>query len=109
MRKAESKEEKEAEREVEQKFKTILEEADTKKRDIITEEMVEIAIKEMKNKKVPDRYGWKAEWVKNGGKEMTKSLTVLFNKIEEEKCVSKQWGYTTIKSVRKNSKEKIHG
>ena len=70
--------------------------------------MVEIAIKEMKNKKSSDRYGWKAEWIKNREKEVSESLTVLYNRIEEEKCASKEWGHITIKSVRKNGKEKIN-
>ena len=67
--------------------------------------MVEIAIK---IKRASDRYGWKAEWIKNGGKEMSKSLTVLYKRIEEEKCVSEEWGHITIKLVRKNEKEKIN-
>ena len=39
---------------------------------------------------------------------MSKSLTVLYNRIEEEKCVSEELGHITIKSVRKNVKEKIN-
>ena len=70
--------------------------------------MVEIAIKEMENKNASNRYGWKAEWIKNGGKEMGKSLTELYNRIEEEKCGQKEWGHITIKSVCKNGKEKIN-
>ena len=64
--------------------------------------MVEIAIKEMKNKKASDRHGWNTEWMKNWGKEMCKSLPVLYNRIAEEKCVPEEWGHITIKSVRKN-------
>ena len=70
--------------------------------------MVKTAVKEMKNKKALDRYGWKAKWIKNGRKEMTKSLAVLYYRIEEEKCVPKEWGHITIKSLRKNEKEKIN-
>ena len=29
--------------------------------------------------------------MRNGGKEMSKSLTVLYHRIEEEKCVSGEW------------------
>ena len=68
--------------------------------------MVELAIKEMKNKKASDRYRWKAEQIQNGGKEMSKELTVLYNRIEEEKCVPEEWGHITIKSVGKNGKKK---
>ena len=67
--------------------------------------MVEIAIK---IKKASDRYGWKAEWIKNGGKEMSKSLSVLYNRIEKEKCASEEWGHITIKLVRRNGKEEIN-
>ena len=41
-------------------------------------------------------------------KEISKSLTALYNRIEEEKCVSEEWGHTTTKSVRKNGKEEIN-
>ena len=90
IRKAEPEEEKKAEKQVEEKFKKII--AETQPREIITEKIVEIAIKGMKNKKASDRYGWKAEWIKNGGKEMNKSLTVLYNRTEEEKCVPDKMG-----------------
>ena len=70
--------------------------------------MVEIAIKEMKNKNASDRYRWKAEWIKNRGKEMSKSLAVLYNRIEKEKCAPEERRHITIKSVRKNGKEKIY-
>ena len=65
IRKAESEKEKEAEKQVEEKLKKIITEAETEPTE--TEKMVKIAIKEMKNKKVSDRYGWKADWIKNGG------------------------------------------
>ena len=44
----------------------------------------------MKRKKARDWLGWKAEWIKEGEKEMAKSLAVLFNRIEEEGEISKQ-------------------
>ena len=69
---------------------------------------MEIVLKEIKNKKASGRYGWKAESIKNGGKELSKSLTVLYNRIEKEKCVPEEWGHITTKSVRKNGKEKIN-
>ena len=65
-------------------------EAETEPGEIINEKMVETAIKKMKNKKASDRYGWTEEWIKNGGKEISKSLTVLYNRIEEEKCVTEE-------------------
>ena len=87
------------------KSKKIIAEAEAEPREIITEKMVEIAIK---IKKASDRYGWKAEWIKNGGKDMSKSLTVLYNRIEEENCVPEEWVHIKIKVARKNGKEKIN-
>ena len=89
IRKAESEEEKWAAKQVEEKFKKIIAEAETEPRDIITEKMVEIAIKEMKIKKASDRYGWKAEWIKDGRKKMNKSLTVLYKRIEKKNVYQK--------------------
>ena len=63
--------------------------------------MVKKGINKIKRKKAGDRLGWKAEWLKEGGKEMAKSLAVLFNRIEEEGEIPKQCHLTTIKSVRK--------
>ena len=76
-----------------------------KKRERITENMVKKEINKMKRKKAGDRLGWKAEWIKEGGKEMAKSLAVLFNRIEEEGEISKLWQLTTIKSVRKKGNQ----
>ena len=39
---------------------------------------------------------------------MSKSLTVLYNRIEEGKCVPEEYGHITTKSVRKNEKGKIN-
>ena len=47
-----------------------------------------------------ERLGSKAEWLKEGEKEMVKRLPVLFNRIEEESEISKQ-KQLIIKSVRK--------
>ena len=44
----------------------------------------------MKNKKAAVRLGWKAEWIKEGGEEMVKSLYILFNRIKVENQISKQ-------------------
>ena len=55
----------------------------------------------MKNKKAADRLGWKAEWIKEGGKEMVKSLYILFNRIKTENKIPKLWQLTTVKSIHK--------
>ena len=38
----------------------------------------------MKNKKAADRLGWKAQWIKERGEEMIKSLCMLFNRMKSE-------------------------
>ena len=74
------------------------------KRETIIESMVEKEINKMKRNR-PGWPGWKAEWIKEGGEEMAKSLVVLFNRIEEEGEISKLWQLTTIKSVRKKGNQ----
>ena len=62
----------------------------------------------MKNKKAADRLGWKAEWIKEGGEEMVKSLYIFFNRIKTENQIPKQWQLTTMKSIHKGGvKENI--
>ena len=62
----------------------------------------------MKNKKAAGRLGWKAEWIKEGGEEMVKSLYILFNRIKTENQIPKQWQLTTVKSIHKSGvKENI--
>ena len=57
----------------------------------ITDEMVKKAIAKLKNKRASDRLGWRAEWLKEGGEEIVKSLSILFNRIEREKKTLMQW------------------
>ena len=52
------------------------------KKERITEIIIRKTIRRMKNKKVAERLGWKAEWIKEGGEEMVKSLCILFNRIK---------------------------
>ena len=67
----------------------------------ITDEMVKKAIAKLKNKRASDRLGWRAEWLKEGGEEIVKSLSILFNRIEREQRTLIQWRQTTIKSIYK--------
>ena len=78
---AKKREEKETEQEIDQQFEELMKVAKTKQRSDITEEIVIKAIKTMKNKKAPDRRGWRAEWIKEGGPEMIKSITYILNEI----------------------------
>ena len=59
----------------------------------------------MKRKKARDRLGWRAEWIKDGGKEIAKRLAVLLNRIEEEEEMPEQLQLTTTKSVRKKGNQ----
>ena len=63
--------------------------------------MVKKAIVKLKNKGTSDSLGWRAEWLKEGGKEIVKSLSILFNRIEIEQRTLVQWRQTTIKSIYK--------
>ena len=38
----------------------------------ITDEMVKKAIAKLKNKRASDRLGWRAEWLKKGGEEISR-------------------------------------
>ena len=46
--------------------------------------MVKKAIGKLKNKRASDRLGWKAEWLKEGGEEIVKSLSILFNRTTKD-------------------------
>ena len=63
--------------------------------------MVKKAIAKLKNKRASDRLGWRAEWLKEGGEEIVKSLSILFNRIERVQRTLMQWRQTTIKSIYK--------
>ena len=56
----------------------------------ITEIIIRKAIRRMKNKEAANRLGWKAEWIKEGGEEMVKSLYILFNLIKTENQIPKK-------------------
>ena len=71
------------------------------RREKITFTMVKKAISTMKKRKGGDKVGWKAEWLIEGGDEMIRSLEILYNRIEKEKIISKQWQQVIIKSVDK--------
>ena len=96
--------EREAETRVEQQFKNVY----TKAVEIgpvkdIEESEVKEAVKRMKLHKAGDRQGWKAEWLKKGGDEMIKSLTFLFNQMERELEIPKQWKDIKITSIQKSN------
>ena len=51
--------------------------------------MVKKAIAKLKNKRASDGLGWRAEQLKEGGEEIVKSLSILFNRIEREQTTGK--------------------
>ena len=55
--------------------------------------MVKKAIAKLKTK-----WRWRAEWLKERGKEIFKILSILFNRIEREQKTITQWRQTLIKS-----------
>ena len=57
----------------------------------ITKGIVKKAIQMMWNKRTPNRRGWRAAWIKNGGEEMESSLVKLFNRMERENTTPIQW------------------
>ena len=61
--------------------------------------MVKKAIAKLKNKRASDSFGWRVEWLKEGGEEIAKSLSILFNRIEREQKTLAQWRQTIIKSI----------
>ena len=60
------------EEEVNKKFQELIRK--TNQIESITDEMVKKAIAKLKNKKASDRLGWRAEWLKEGGEEIVRSL-----------------------------------
>ena len=68
----------------------------------VSEEMVRRVVKSLKKRKSGDIEGWKNEMIIEGGEEMVKTMTGLFNKILKEMETPKQWEDMRIKSIYKN-------
>ena len=85
--------------EVNKKFQEIIRK--TNQIESITDKMVKKVIGKLKNKRASDRLGWRAECLKEGGEEIVKSLSILYNRIEREQRTLIQWRQTTIKSIYK--------
>ena len=97
-----------AEEQVKKEFESIMKQKNGRRREKITFTMIKKAISTMKKKKGEDKVGWKAEWLIEGGDEMIKSLEILYNRIEQEKIIPKQWKQVIIKSVdKKGSSEEL--
>ena len=87
------------EEEVNKKFQELIRK--TNQIESITDEIVKKAIARLKNKRASDRLGWRADCLKEGGEEIVKSLSILFNRREREQRSLMQWRQTTIKSIYK--------
>ena len=97
-----------AEERVNKEFESIMKQKNDSRREKITFAMVKKTILTMKKRKAGDKLGWKAEWLIEGGDEMIKSLEILYNRIEQEKIIPKQWLQLIIKSVdKKGSGEEL--
>mgnify|MGYP001800575693 CR=1 FL=1 len=57
----------------------------------IEEEDIEKVIKTLKRRKAGDQEGWRNEMLICGGKEMVRSLAILFNRISKEMELPTQW------------------
>ena len=98
-RKPDNESERIIEEKVNKKYQEIIRKAN--QAESITDEMFKKAIAKMENKRASDRLRWKAEWLKEGGEEIVKSRSILFNRIEREQRTIIQWRQTTIKSIYK--------
>ena len=77
------------EEEVNKKFTEI--KRKTNQIESITDKMVKKPIAKLKYKRASDRLGWRTEWLKEGGEEIVKSLSILFKRIEREQRTLIQW------------------
>ena len=62
---------------------------------------IEVAISELKKKKCKDGWGWKNEFIIEGGIEMKKSLLKLVNRMEVDGVTPQMWNSVLIKSAHK--------
>ena len=106
--KAENENEKRAEEEVEKTFTMIESVAETQEGMIVEEETVRKVIAKLKRGKAGDTQGWTNEMLMEGGDEMVKSVTLMFNVINTHCNIPEEWEVMKIKSIhKKGSKKKM--
>ncbi len=93
--------EEEIERSVDGRFKSIKMIADMQRPVEITEEHIRNTIKTLKRKKASDIQKWTNEMILEGGEEMLKSVTLMFNAITQQQKIPAQWTNMKIKSIHK--------
>ena len=103
---ANTEEERKVERHVNKRFTDMIENASKEPYQPIKEEDVNKALRQLKMKKAPDKWGWKAEWLKHGGEVMTRSLVKLFNAVDQNKYIPLQWKEITVVSINKGKGKK---
>lgn len=82
---------------VEETFNKTIRDAQKDKSEKIKRKVVTKAIRKLKNKKAPNSFNRRAEWIKEGESQMIESLVTIFKKIREERKVSNQLKKTKIK------------
>lgn len=99
---AKTEEGRETEKEIHKKLEKIWENAKDQKALVIKEEDVKKVVKGLKKRKAGDTQGWQNEMITEGGEEMLKSLTLMFNRILQDEEIPEQWEQMKIKSIYKN-------
>ena len=83
----------------------IIDIADTQEPLVIQIDTIERELKKLKNKKAPDKNGWRNEMLKYGGDEMKISLHKIYDKILNEMSIPSEWEMMQIKSTYKQKGE----
>ena len=103
---ARSEEERQIEGEIEDLFEAVQAKSKIQEPKEISREEILTSIKLLKRKKAPDRQRWRGEWIIEGGDEMISSVKILFERIQKEHKIPRQWNYITIKSIHKKGPKK---
>lgn len=74
----------------------------TKYSEEITINEITDCITKIKKKKTKDIQGWSNEILINSGKDITKSLSILFNQVDSKTIVPKEWKDLKVISIYKN-------
>ena len=83
-------------------FKLIQNIKSPKNSEAITTKEIKDCLTKIKKKKTKDIQGWSNEILISGGKDITKSLSILFNEVDNETSVPKEWKDLKVISIYKN-------
>ena len=73
----------------------------------ITREEYEKMKNKLKNKKAPDKEGWRYEWITQAGKDLEESIILMLNEIRKQKQQPEQWDFMRIKSTTKKKSKRM--